>query len=718
MGRFDTIKQTIDANIKQNGNQGITGQIMNSVLNGMVGSVDDAMTAEAAETEAKLDELSADVGGLTLSSFGKAGQWKLGALSADGDEESSTNRAISPFLQTSNFPSIRIKEGFNLSFRYYDNDRNGVSVPLEWKSGDVVINTSYPYFRMQARYADDRAIDISLFCQEKLIESIDDHFKSMDTMISEANKGLIYLGVNTIPLALGMVGMDGNEMTSTTRAMSGLLKNNTLYFDKTLKVVCRYFDAQGNFLKSDQEWHSGGEYQPNSQYDYMRVVVSYIDDSVINDVSDLHVSFKSIINAIERVEYTQDSMRCLSAKAMQYKAESNGVIKTYSLKSVKQSNAVRGRSPMPIAWLYIDNDTEDMYLVKTTPFGEMQHIGIWDKSVTWNGQASSKEYSIFITPEDDLICVFRTEMLYNGVVGRDSDRKNPIVYKHDDYSHPIVVDFGEDTPPSAWLMSCGADYDYQNNFFCFAEYGRVNLTYSNVWKVLPPYDSKEKWSISHRWATSGLEDKGFKHCHCCEIDPYTGIVYVATGDDESAAAIYASSDNGTSYTKVAGTNEMKCRLLNFIFTKEYIWWASDSYEAKHALFRAKRVDGVISESTIELVAQIPFSKTASLQATYITYYAEDRNMLLFLDYYDASGYAEPMQIYGYDINAEKIVKLKLLHGVTDKVHKVGFRCECSSFYQGMVNKGVTLGWQWVANENLLLNNTLDNQLRNVEIEIE
>ena len=60
MGRFDTIKQTIDANIKQNGNQGITGQIMNSVLNGMVGSVDDAMTAEAAETEAKLDELSAE----------------------------------------------------------------------------------------------------------------------------------------------------------------------------------------------------------------------------------------------------------------------------------------------------------------------------------------------------------------------------------------------------------------------------------------------------------------------------------------------------------------------------------------------------------------------------------------------------------------------------------------------------------------------------------
>lgn len=36
MGRFDTIKQVIDANIRQNGNQGITGGVMNSVLNDIV----------------------------------------------------------------------------------------------------------------------------------------------------------------------------------------------------------------------------------------------------------------------------------------------------------------------------------------------------------------------------------------------------------------------------------------------------------------------------------------------------------------------------------------------------------------------------------------------------------------------------------------------------------------------------------------------------------
>ena len=36
MSNYNSLKTTIDANIKQNGNQEITGQILNSVLNQMV----------------------------------------------------------------------------------------------------------------------------------------------------------------------------------------------------------------------------------------------------------------------------------------------------------------------------------------------------------------------------------------------------------------------------------------------------------------------------------------------------------------------------------------------------------------------------------------------------------------------------------------------------------------------------------------------------------
>lgn len=41
MGRFDALKTTIDANIRENGNQEITGEILNLVLNEMVSVVDD-----------------------------------------------------------------------------------------------------------------------------------------------------------------------------------------------------------------------------------------------------------------------------------------------------------------------------------------------------------------------------------------------------------------------------------------------------------------------------------------------------------------------------------------------------------------------------------------------------------------------------------------------------------------------------------------------------
>lgn len=54
MGRFDTTKATINANIKKNGNQEITGSILNSVMTEMVDA-----------TDAELTELSADVSNLS-----------------------------------------------------------------------------------------------------------------------------------------------------------------------------------------------------------------------------------------------------------------------------------------------------------------------------------------------------------------------------------------------------------------------------------------------------------------------------------------------------------------------------------------------------------------------------------------------------------------------------------------------------------------------------
>ena len=52
MGRFDTTKATINANIKSNSNQEITGSVLNSVLQEMVDGTD----AQLTELESKLNK--------------------------------------------------------------------------------------------------------------------------------------------------------------------------------------------------------------------------------------------------------------------------------------------------------------------------------------------------------------------------------------------------------------------------------------------------------------------------------------------------------------------------------------------------------------------------------------------------------------------------------------------------------------------------------------
>ena len=53
MANSETIKTTIDVNINTNGNQAITGAVMNSVLKQMVDSTD----AQLAKLSAKVNEL-------------------------------------------------------------------------------------------------------------------------------------------------------------------------------------------------------------------------------------------------------------------------------------------------------------------------------------------------------------------------------------------------------------------------------------------------------------------------------------------------------------------------------------------------------------------------------------------------------------------------------------------------------------------------------------
>ena len=90
MGRFDTTKQTIDANIKTNGNQAITGQVLNSVMKDMLSATD----AELTELSAEVDELESQINGAEKEDIDLYSLPLNGGLIASGVFQSAGNYGL------------------------------------------------------------------------------------------------------------------------------------------------------------------------------------------------------------------------------------------------------------------------------------------------------------------------------------------------------------------------------------------------------------------------------------------------------------------------------------------------------------------------------------------------------------------------------------------------------------------------------------------------
>ena len=76
MGRFDNIKTAIDTNIKTNGNQAITGAVLNSVMQQTVDSVDTQLT----ELESEINDIESETIGVADVSFQDVSYTKVPAI--------------------------------------------------------------------------------------------------------------------------------------------------------------------------------------------------------------------------------------------------------------------------------------------------------------------------------------------------------------------------------------------------------------------------------------------------------------------------------------------------------------------------------------------------------------------------------------------------------------------------------------------------------------
>lgn len=231
------------------------------------------------------------------------------------------------------------------------------------------------------------------------------------------------------------------------------------------------------------------------------------------------------------------------------------------------------------------------------------------------------------------------------IIAVQRDTRNGI-WVFDGQSETHVESFT--TKPMAWLYNSGVDFidDSNNVEHCiFAEYkGAIDSGYTlNVWRGTYPYTSASDWEI----VLTQTQNTDITHFHMVRRDPWSNVLYLTSGDASSESKWWYSTDYGATWTLLVsgsdtGWGNSLCRTINFIFTEDYIYWATDHGQNEHTLNRIQRDSqtGIIDLTTKEKLADLP-----GLYATNSLCYVESPNGLFMYDRIDTDSSA----IFGDDI---------------------------------------------------------------------
>lgn len=146
-----------------------------------------------------------------------------------------------------------------------------------------------------------------------------------------------------------------------------------------------------------------------------------------------------------------------------------------------------------------------------------------------------------------------------------------------------------------WLLVFEGKYDGLYNGFDFHYDGQRKVVYlyiseytwdnvkneHNVYRGVVHQNGKSEWkTILHFYSRGSYQITPqtrpiTRHIHVVSVDPYTGNLWVGTGDHEHECSIYYSNNNGESFN-LLGMGTQDFRTLSFWFTSKYIYWNMDS----------------------------------------------------------------------------------------------------------------------------------------------
>lgn len=623
---------------------------------------------------------------------------ELGTISlSDGAESASYTRAKTGFISFDDETQVVAESGAKYAFRFYKADNTWAGAPTVWYTGTNAVKTLASTYtgavkmRLVCAYSDDRDIQqrAAIDALELLIKTtaVGNKIEILDNRITDAE-------TVEIPLIwkIGSIGVNnGQDGISTIRQRTPdyyeYNPNAVIKIDTGAKYNIFAYDNQYSFLWGFGYWQTTGgtvesvidrNNKDANAVKYLRFSVAYSDDATIANV----VTLGNYFHLSEKWDMQECFERQERSDRISVSKSGTG---NFSIRCAKEQSYTDGTAPV-IEWFLLEEPVTGRFYYSKN---------LKDKFYLFTFPYETYMYSFGILQNGDIIAVLDADSIETENKS-DSNRVNPYVFlASENWGICHEVNFGSSLKPCGWLSNCGFKV-LADGSAIFCEYTRQTTHTANVWRLSGVPTDPTNWVVAKSFVVTSTDNSTlFKHCHMVMQDFYTGICYMATGDDNVGSMLWASTDNGQTWTQLASPDsdgevneygyingsEKYCRMLTMTFTEDYIYWASDTPTASlHYLFRAERDEttGVLDYSTVSDYVNIPAESGAS---TYGTAYLPEINAILLLDRCDT--YSQSMPVRLIDLTSGMLKTIGTLY-VTDNEKatgaSLGFRTRFSEWY--------------------------------------
>ena len=622
-------------------------------------------------TKEELSQLSQEVDGETTFTRGQI------STTTGNVDNTSTTRAYTPFLD--NPGKVYFPTSVKVSPRYYDAQKvyHGYD---EWiTTGVATFDTTYPFVRIVVAYSNNATIsDASAFNSIIQLRCIHTRVEENERRLADLEK----VRQNT-DFVIGQIDNTGEERNDNTRCRSVFFKTSdisTVSCSTGYKYSYRWYDAQKNYITTTLSWRTTAttvsDVAPLTAV-YFRIVAANSDDSSISTVSAMDAVvfvYAPLSSELVRMENGMEANTTAIQALQQEKVfSSSSSVGNCSILAAKQHTFSDGTPPL-YEWFLLADPDNNLYLSRN--LATRTFLCAFADNVS--------DFAFGILPNGDIIACKMASALSSG--GSDDNRVNPYVFKaSESWAVKHEVNFGASLKPCGWLENCGFT-TLPDGTAMFAEYTRVTVATCNCWKIVGDASDPTNWVVKKSFTLSGEPDSGFKHAHMVTVDFYTGVIYLATGDDNVGAMVFASTDGGDTWTQLREGSELYCRMLMMTFTEDYIYWAQDT-PGQHYFYRGERdADGVLDYSTVTQFVTIP-GNASNYFASYGQAYLPEYDAVLLLDRQDSGDSGQTLPIRAITLSDGQIHTVGTIEA-TDGGN-IGFRTSFSEWYPvgGLIRVG-------------------------------